>query len=220
MVIAVPLLLLTLVYYLFQGQAGVFDHVGLIMLGLFPCILMFIITSVAMLRERTSGTLERLLTTPLHKADLLFGYGLAFALLAAVQACASSAVAYWAFDLRTEGSAGLVIAIAVCDALLGMSLGLFFSAFARTEFQAVQFIPLVIIPQLLLCGLFAPREQMAGWLRGLSDVMPLTYAIEGLQEVGAQAWPTGLFWRDLGIVCGSTVIALALAAVTMRRRTA
>ena len=137
----VPLVLLALVYYLFQNQPGVFDRVGLIMLGLSPCILMFIITSVAMLRERTSGTLERLLTTPLHKADLLFGYGLAFALLAAVQALASSGLAYWVFDLRTAGSVALVIVIAVCDSLLGMALGLFFSVFARSEFQAVQFMP-------------------------------------------------------------------------------
>lgn len=220
MVLVVPLVLLALVYYLFQNQPGVFDRVGLIMLGLSPCILMFIITSVAMLRERTSGTLERLLTTPLHKADLLFGYGLAFALLAAVQALASSGLAYWVFDLRTAGSVALVIVIAVCDSLLGMALGLFFSVFARSEFQAVQFMPAVILPQFFLCGLFSPRPKMAGWMQGLSDIMPLTYAVQGLQEIGAKSTPSGLFWRDLVIVAGAALLALALAAVTLRRRTA
>jgi ABC-2 type transport system permease protein len=220
MVVAVPMLLIALVYYLFEGQPAVFDRVGLIMLGLFPCVLMFIVTSVAMLRERTTGTLERLLTTPLHKADLLFGYGLAFALLAAVQAGASAALAYWAFGLKTAGSVGFVVLMAIADALLGMALGLFFSAFAQSEFQAVQFMPAVVLPQVFLCGLFSPRSQMAGWMQGLSDALPLTYAVQGLQEIGAGPTPSGLFWRDVGIVLGTAMLALALAAVTLRRRTA
>ena len=219
MVIVLPLVLLTLVYYLFEKQPHIFDHIGIIMLGVFPFILMFLITSIAMLRERTTGTLERLLTTPLHKLDLLFGYGIAFGVLAAVQASAGAGLAYGAFDLQTAGSAGLVILIAVADAVLGMALGLFFSAFASSEFQAVQFMPLVAFPQVFLCGLFTPREQMAGWLHALSDIFPLTYAVQALQEVGAHAEPTGLMWRDLGIVAGAAVLALALSAATLRRRT-
>ena len=219
LVVLVPVLLLTLIYYLFEKQPGVFNQIGLILLGLFPFALMFLITSIAMLRERTNGTLERLLTTPMGKADLLFGYGLAFGLLAAVQAGVAAGLAYWAFGLTTAGSAGLVILIAVADAVLGMALGLFFSAFATSEFQAVQFMPAVVFPQIFLCGLFAPREQMAGWLHALSDVMPLTYAVQGLQEVGQHVDPTGLMWRDLGIVGGSAILALSLAAATLRRRT-
>jgi len=219
MVIVLPLVLLTLVYYLFEKQPHIFDHIGIIMLGVFPFILMFLITSIAMLRERTTGTLERLLTTPLHKLDLLFGYGIAFGVLAAVQASAGAGLAYGAFDLQTAGSAGLVILIAVADAVLGMALGLFFSAFASSEFQAVQFMPLVAFPQVFLCGLFTPRDQMAGWLHALSDIFPLTYAVQALQEVGAHAEPTGLMWRDLGIVAGAAVLALALSAATLRRRT-
>jgi ABC-2 type transport system permease protein len=219
MVIVLPLVLLTLVYYLFEKQPHIFDHIGIIMLGVFPFILMFLITSIAMLRERTTGTLERLLTTPLHKLDLLFGYGIAFGVLAAIQASAGAGLAYGAFDLQTAGSAGLVILIAVADAVLGMALGLFFSAFASSEFQAVQFMPLVAFPQVFLCGLFTPRDQMAGWLHALSDIFPLTYAVQALQEVGAHADPTALMWRDLGIVAGSAVLALALSAATLRRRT-
>jgi ABC-2 type transport system permease protein len=220
LIVAVPLVLLTLVYYLFENQPQTFDSIGLIMLGLFPFILMFIITSVAMLRERTTGTLERLLTTPLNKADLLFGYGLAFAVLAAAQAVAASALAHWAFGLRTDGSLVFVIVIAVADAILGMALGLFFSAFARTEFQAVQFMPALVMPQVFLCGLFVPRGQMAGWMQALSDVFPLTYAVQGLQEVGSHTGATGLMWRDLGIILGAAVLALVLASATLRRRTA
>lgn len=219
MVIVLPLVLLTLVYYLFEKQPFIFNRIGIILVGVFPFILMFLITSIAMLRERTTGTLERLLTTPLHKLDLLFGYGIAFGLLAAIQASAGAGLAYGAFDLQSRGSAALVILIAVADAVLGMALGLFFSAFASSEFQAVQFMPLVAFPQLFLCGLFTPRDQMAGWLHALSDIFPLTYAVQALQEVGAHADPTALMWRDLGIVGGAAVLALAMSAATLRRRT-
>ena len=131
----------------------------------------------------------------------------------------ATGLAYWAFNLSTAGTTGLVIVFAVADAILGVALGLFFSAFARTEFQAVQFMPLVVFPQIFLCGLFAPRDQMAGWMQALSKVMPLTYAVQGLQEVGAHVDPTPLMWRDLIIVVGCIVLALSFAAATLRRRT-
>jgi ABC-2 type transport system permease protein len=226
LMVAVPALLLTVLYFMFEnqpappGQPTTFDRVALIMLGLFPFVVMFLVTSVAMLRERTTGTLERLLTTPMGKLDLLFGYGVAFGLAAAVQAAVAAGVAYWLLDLQTAGSAGLVIAIAVIDAVLGVALGLLCSAFARTEFQAVQFMPVVVIPQSLLCGLFVPREEMAGWLQAVSDVLPLSYAVEALQEVGAHPEPTGTMWRDVAVVAGAAAIALVLAAATLRRRSA
>jgi len=219
LVILVPALLLTLIYYVFDGQQQVFNHVGLIMLGIFPFVLMFLITSIAMLRERTSGTLERLLTTPLSKLDLLFGYALAFGVLAAVQGTVLTAVAYWIFDLTIAGSVWLVVVVAVADAVLGMALGLLASAFARTEFQAVQFMPAVVFPQLFLCGLFAPRDDMAAVLGGIAKVLPMTYAVEALEQIGGHSGATVILWRDLAIVVGCAIIALALAAATLRRRT-
>jgi ABC-2 type transport system permease protein len=218
LLVVVPVLLLALVYYMFDDQRT-FNRIALIMLGIFPFIIMFLITSIAMLRERTTGTLERLFTTPVGKLDLLFGYGIAFGLAAAVQASIASGFAYWLFDLETAGSAGFVVLIAVANAVLGVALGLLCSAFARSEFQAVQFMPVVAIPQILLCGLFVPRGAMAGWLQGISDALPLSYAVEALQEVGTQAEASELMWRDLGIVVGAVVIALVLAAATLRRRT-
>jgi ABC-2 type transport system permease protein len=226
LLVVVPVLLLTLLYYMFPdqplppGMPSTFDRIGLIMLGVFPFVIMFLITSIAMLRERTRGTLERLLTTPLGKVDLLFGYGIAFGLAAAIQATVAASIAYWLFDLDTAGSTALVILIAVANAVLGVALGLFCSAFARTEFQAVQFMPVIVIPQALLCGLFVPRDQMAGWLEGISNAMPMTYAVEALQEVGRYADPTARMWRDLAIVAGCVVVALILAAATLRRRSA
>jgi ABC-2 type transport system permease protein len=225
LLVAVPTLLLTLLYFMFEdqptppGMPSVFNRVALIMLGIFPFVVMFLVTSIAMLRERTRGTLERLLTTPLGKLDLLFGYGIAFGVAAAIQAAIAAGVAYWIFDLQTAGEKWLVIVIAVVNAVLGVALGLFCSAFAQTEFQAVQFMPVVVIPQILLCGLFVPRGLMAGWLQAISDVLPLSYAVEALQEVGRDAEPTGTMWRDVAIVGGAVVVALVLAAATLRRRT-
>jgi ABC-2 type transport system permease protein len=219
LLIIVPVLLLTLLYFMYDNAGPTFDRIALIMLGVFPFVIMFLVTSIAMLRERTSGTLERLLTTPLGKLDLLFGYGIAFGFAAAVQAAVAVGAAFWLLGLETTGSAAIVVLIAVVNAILGVALGLFCSAFARTEFQAVQFLPVVVVPQILLCGLFVPREQMVGWLQAVSDVLPLSYAVEALAQVGAYADPTTTMWRDLTVVVGAAIVALVLAAATLRRRT-
>jgi ABC-2 type transport system permease protein len=219
LLVLVPSLLLALLYFMYDDAGPTFDRIALIMLGVFPFVIMFLVTSIAMLRERTTGTLERLLTTPLGKLDLLFGYGIAFGLAAAVQATVAVVAAVWLLDLETAGSTGLVVLIAVINAVLGVALGLFCSAFARTEFQAVQFLPVVVVPQILLCGLFVPRGQMAGWLEGISSALPLTYAVEALAQVGLSADATATMWRDLVVVAGATVVALVLAAATLRRRT-
>jgi ABC-2 type transport system permease protein len=219
MMVLLPSLLLGLLYLLWSDlPRSPFDGVGLTMLGVFPFVVMFLVTSIAMLRERTSGTLERLLTTPLSRLDLLLGYGAAFGLAAAVQAVVTVTVATTLYDLDIAGSPWLVVLIAVANAVLGVALGLLASAFARSEFQAVQFMPVVVLPQFFLCGLLVPREQMPGWLQAISDVLPLTYAVEALQEVGRSAAETGTMWRDVGIVAGAAVLALALAAATLRRR--
>ncbi len=225
MMLVLPSVLLGLLYLLWKdvptipGTPGVFDRVGLTMLGIFPFVVMFLVTSIAMLRERTSGTLERLLTTPLARLDLLLGYGVAFGLAAAAQAVITVTIATTVYDLDVAGSLWVVVLIAVVDAVLGVALGLLASAFARSEFQAVQFMPVIVLPQFFLCGLLVPREQMAGWLQAISDVLPLTYAVEALQEVGRSAEETGIMWRDIGIVAGAALLALALAAATLRRRT-
>jgi ABC-2 type transport system permease protein len=219
LIIGVPCLLLTLLRYLFDAQPHVFDRVGGTMLGLFPFVTMFIVTSITMLRERLTGTLERLMTLPLAKLDLLLGYALAFALLAVVQSTIVSLLAFGLLDLHVQGSHLAVIALAVGNATLGMALGLFASAFARTEFQAVQFMPGIVFPQVLLSGLFVPRRQMAHWLEVISDAFPLTYAYDALSRVTEGRGFGGRFALDLGVTIGSTLLALALGAATLRRRT-
>jgi ABC-2 type transport system permease protein len=220
LLLVVPLVLLTLLRYVFDAQPQVFDGIGGPMLAIFPFTSMFVVTSVAMLRERTSGTLERLLTLPMGKADLLAGYALAFGVMAVVQTLLASAVALGPLGLDVEGSAGLVVLLAVLNALLGTALGLLLSAFARSEFQAVQFLPAVVLPQLLLCGLFAPREVMAAPLRWLSDVFPLTYAVQAMQRVTESADVTSGLVTDVAVVGGCVVGFLVLGAATLQRRSA
>ena len=225
MIVLVPTILMTLLYFIYQnvpaapGQLRLFDRVGVSMLGILPFVVMFLITAIAMQRERTSGTLERMMTTPVSKLDLLAGYGAAFSIAAAAQAAVACAVSFWLLGLNTAGNAGLVILVAMLDAILGVALGLLASAFAKTEFQAVQFMPAVVAPQLFLCGLLVARDQLPGWLEWISNVLPLSYAVDALHEVATNAGTTAVMWRDLGIVAGFALVALALAAATLRRRT-
>jgi ABC-2 type transport system permease protein len=219
LLLVVPCVLILLVDQLFAGRAPVFQQVGVPMLGLFPLISMFLVTSITMLRERTSGTLERLLTTPLRKLDLLVGYAIAFALVAAVQSAVVSIVGFGLLDLEATHSKLVVVLLAVANAVLGMAFGLFVSAFARTEFQAVQFMPAFVLPQILLCGLFAPRDQMADWLQWVSAALPLTYAFDALDRAAGDASLGGRFWADVAVTIGATLVALVLGAATLRRRT-
>jgi ABC-2 type transport system permease protein len=220
LLLGVPPFLLTLLKYALQGNPTSFQNVGGPLVGVFPFITMFVVTSITMLRERTTGTLERLMTLPLAKLDLLIGYGLAFALVATVQALITSAIAFGLLDVEVAGPTAVVVALAVGNALLGMSLGLFVSAFARTEFQAVQFMPALVTPQMILCGLFVAREDMADLLYAISYTMPLTYAYEALSRVTTEGSLGTRGEIDVAVTVGATVLALALGAATLRRRTA
>ena len=225
MIVVVPTFIITLMYFMFvdmphrPGTPTPFNNACLIMLGVFPLIVMFLITSITMQRERVSGTLERILTTPLRRFDLLAAYGTAFSIAAAVQATLACVVAFWLLGFETAGNPALVFLIAIVNAILGVGLGLLCSAFARTEFQAVQFMPLVIAPQLLLCGIIVPREVMPQWLQWISNALPASYALEALQQVGAHAEVTAVTVRDIAVVVGFAVVALGLAAATLRRKT-
>jgi ABC-2 type transport system permease protein len=218
LVLVVPPALLVLLRYVLDGTPGAFQRVAVPLVGLFPLIVMFLVTSIAMLRERTGGTLERLMSLPLSKLDLLAGYGLAFALLAAAQTFVTSLVAFGLLGVDTAGSKLLVFALAVSNALLGVGLGLFLSAFATSEFQAVQFMPAVLLPQILLCGLFVQRALMPRVLRVASDVLPVSYAYDGLDRV-ARGLTDRRLLLDATVVLGTVALSVALGATTLRRRT-
>lgn len=219
LLLVVPPVLLTLLRYVFDGRQQVFQQIGAPLCGLFPFIIMFLVTSIAMLRERTSGTLERLMTQPLAKLDLLAGYGIAFGVLAAIQAVVVCVVGFVALGLDAPHGAWLVGLLAVANAVLGMALGLFVSAFARTEFQAVQFMPALIFPQLLLCGLFVDRADMAQVLYDVSWALPFTYAYDALARATGPGDLGSRMLLDVVVIAGATIAALALGSVTLRRRT-
>lgn len=218
LLIVVPCVLIGLLAWIYRGTP-VFDQVGPGMLGLFPFVVMFIVTSVATLRERTSGTLERLLTTRLGKVDFMGGYAVAFGVVAIVQALVATAFAVWVCGLQIRGPMWMLVVVAVADAVLGTALGLLGSGFARTEFQAVQLMPAFVLPQFFLCGLLIPRDRLPTGLAELSDVLPLSYAVDAMRAVQAQVAPGGDVARDVGIVAAFIVVALALGALTLRRRT-
>lgn len=218
LMLVVPCVLIGLLAWIFDGTP-VFDRVGAALLGVFPFVVMFIVTSVATLRERTSGTLERLLTTPLGKGDFMIGYALAFGVMAVVQALVATGFAVWVCGLNVAGPTWLLVVVAVCDALLGTALGLLVSGFASTEFQAVQFMPALVLPQFLLCGLLVPRDNLPSVLGAISDVLPLSYAVDAMRTIASVTDPVGDVTSDIGIIVGCIVLALALGSLTLRRRT-
>jgi ABC-2 type transport system permease protein len=229
MLVVLPCLVLTLLWWMFSDvpsgpEGSAFDRLGPPLLALIPFIVMFLVTSVTTLRERSSGTLERLLSMPVGKIDFLLGYALAFGLLALVQSALAVAVCVWLLGLDVGGPVEVLVVVAVADAVLGTALGLLVSAFATTEFQAVQFMPLVVIPQILLCGLFVPIDQMPDVLAAVAEVLPLTYAVDAMQLVAdaAPSWAAvrGDVVRDLLVIAGFALASLGLGAATLRRRTA
>ena len=218
LLLVVPCVLISLLAYVFDGSPGTFDRIGPVLLAVFPLVTMFVVTSVTTLRERTTGTLERLLTLPVRKVDILLGYALAFAVVALAQTALVSTLALGFLNLDVRGSPALLVLIALLSALLGNTLGLLGSAFAATEFQAVQFLPAFVLPQLLVCGLFVPRPAMARPLQLFSDVCPLTYVVDAMQSVVATA-DAGAARNDLLVITACILGSIGMGALTLRRRT-
>jgi len=218
LLLVVPCVLIGLLAWIYSGT-NTFDAIGAPLLGVFPFVVMFLVTSIATLRERSSGTLERLLSTPLGKADFLGGYAVAFGALAVVQALVATAFAIWVCGLDVAGPVWLLLLVAVVDALLGTAIGLLLSAFARTEFQAVQFMPAFVLPQFLLCGLLVPRDAMPEVLSAVSDLLPLSYAVDAMRTVTVEASGVSTVAGDVAVVAGFVVAAIALGSLTLRRRT-
>ncbi|HTU97441.1 MAG TPA: ABC transporter permease [Solirubrobacteraceae bacterium] len=219
LLLALPAVLITLLRLVYAHRRDEFDAVGAPLLSLFPLFTMFLVTSVAILRERRTGTLERLLATPLRKSELLAGYGLAFGAAAIAQAVIASAVALGPLGLHVASGAAWVITLCATVALLGMGMGLLASAFARTEFQVVQFFPATILPQLLLCGLLVPRAALRGVLHLISDALPMSYAVDAMQHLSRDSLASGVVVRDLCVIVAFALLAVSLGAATLRRQT-
>jgi ABC-2 type transport system permease protein len=217
--LVVPCVLIGLLAWIFK-DTPVFNLIGASLLGVFPFVVMFIVTSVATLRERVSGTLERLLASPMGKGDFMLGYGLAFGVMAVIQAVIATAFAVYVCGLDVAGPAELLVVVAVLDAVLGTALGLLASGFARTEFQAVQFMPAFVLPQFLLCGLLVPRDQLPAGLSWISDFLPLSYAVDAMKSVTSSIDPTAEVAQDAAVIIAWVIVSLVLGSLTLRRRTA
>jgi ABC-2 type transport system permease protein len=214
-----PCLLLTLFRLIFAHRKTAFDQIGAPLLAIFPLITIYQATSVALLRERISGTLERLMTTPLGRLELLFGYAGAFALTAVAQAAVASAVILGLLGLSVAGSYLLLVLVAVSIGLLGTGLGLLVSSVVRSELQVTQSMVLIVIPQILLSGLIEPRQTMPVGLHDLSDVLPLSYAVDAMHHLTRQASAGAAMIGDLFIILGFAVAALVAGAASLRRQT-
>lgn len=218
LIMVLPVVLMVLLAWIYADGA-IFERIGPALVTVFPFVIMFVVTSVATLRERTSGTLERLLTTPLGKGDLVGGYALAFGLIAIVQGVVVTSVSVWVLGLRTQGASAWLVLVVVASGVIGTALGLFASAFARTEFQAVQLMPATVLPQFLLCGLLVPRDQLPRALELVSDVLPLSHVVDAADAVARRSEPAADLGLPLLVIAGWTVLALVLGSLTLRRRT-
>jgi len=218
MMAAVPTVMMILLRYVVSDPL-LLNRVAPEYIGVFPFVIMFVVAAITTQRERARGTLERLMAMPLGKLDLLAGYGIAFALMACVQVTLVLVVSLTWLGVTLPGSAVPMAVVAVLDAILGMACGLFASAFARTEFQAVQFLPAFVLPQALLSGLVVPRDHMTAVLRWLSDVLPLSYAVDAMQRITTATSWTSAISADVVIILAFTVAGLVGGALTLRRRT-
>lgn len=216
-VIVMPCILITLLKYVFYYQEGLFNSIAPSLLGIFPLFMMFLVTSIATLRERTSGTLDRLMTEPISKLDFMIGYAIAFCILALIQVIIVCSVSIGLLGVTISGSLLLLMLVAAASGFLGTSLGLLVSAFCKTEFQAVQMVMPILMPQVLLCGLFIARDQMAPVLETISDFLPLTYSVQAMQQVATSNIFTTTLRNDLLMVFGFGVVALILGSITIRR---
>jgi ABC-2 type transport system permease protein len=209
--------------YLYGGpNLDQLDYFGAAFIGLILFFLVFVVTIVSFLRERSQGTLERLMASPLRRGEIVIGYMLGFTILALVQAVEVLLFSLYVLKVHNQGNVLLIFGFEVLMALSAVNLGIFLSMFARTEFQAVQFIPLVIVPQVLLSGILFPISTEPKPLQYVSDVLPLTYAVNGLRDVmlkGADlTWPS--LQLDAGIVAGFCVLVIFAGIGTLRRRIA
>jgi ABC-2 type transport system permease protein len=207
--------------YLFAGEEfDTMDFVAPVYIALLGMFFVFLLTCVSFLRERSQGTMERLLATPATRLEIVLGYMLGLGLFALIQVALMLSFTIWVLKIHYLGSLALLFFVVAILAVVGVSMGILASSFARSEFQVVQFIPLFIIPQALLSGTFWAVEEMPGYLQPFAYAMPLTYANQTLRDVMLKGWGVAEIWPNLAILLGFTVVTIVLAAVTMRREVA
>lgn len=214
-----PSLLLVIVPKLFSSTAA-FNPTGVMMIGIFPAFSMCLVGSTMIVRERTRGTLESILSTPVSRMDLLAGYVCAGAVAAFAQAVCTTAVAYWVSGLSTASPFWLVGLLAMLSGMFGMSLGLLISAACSNEGQAFQFLPGVMIPQMLVSGIVWPVPKMAGWVQGMERVMPLSAVTRAMTAAREHAYGGTSLVLNVALMFVIAAVALTGAAMSIQTRTA
>jgi len=223
LIIGAPFASAVKVQYLYGGpDYTLLDYLAPVLIALFAFFFIFLLSTVSFLRERTSGTLERLLATPLTRAELVLGYLAGFALFALVQAVVILLFTVFVLKVQYRGSLATIFIVEAALVVGAVSLGLAISAFARNELQAVQFVPLVLLPQVFLSGLLVPVDQLNDVLRAISTVMPLTYANEALRSVMVKGYALSdpLILRDIGILAAFALVMAVAAVASIRREVA
>jgi ABC-2 type transport system permease protein len=207
--------------YLYGGpDFDNFDYFAAGMLALMAIFFAFLLATVTFLRERSQGTMERLLATPANRLEVVLGYMLGFLVFALAQAALLLAFMVIVLGIHYTGSLLLVFMVEALLVIVAVNLGIFLSTFARNEFQVVQFIPLVIFPMVLLSGMFWPVEELPGVLQPLAYLMPLTYGNTALRDIMLKGWGLGDIWPQIAALVILAVALLAAAAASMRREVA
>lgn len=216
LIIVVPVVIMSLIGLSFPYE-GILDKIAPALLATMALFFSFLLTGISFLRERSQGTMERLMASPVSRLDIVIGYLCGFFLFALTQTLIIVLFTIYAFGIDFQGDLWQILVFQVFVITGSVTLGIFISTFARNEFQMVQFIPLIIIPQIFLSGVLWPVSQMPDYLQWLSAVMPLRYAIDGLNDIMLQGKGLLDLGFELAVLTGFAVVTSILAAVTLRR---
>ncbi len=216
LIVVVPLVVITLIGLSFP-EGTVLDYIAPAMLATLALFFSFLLTGISFLRERSQGTMERLMASPVSRIDIVFGYLFGFFIFALTQTLIILLFTIYVLDVNYSGDLWQIFVFQIVVIIGSVNLGIFLSTFARNEFQMVQFIPLIIVPQMFLCGVIWPVEQMPDYLQWLSKVLPLTYAVDGLRDIMLAGKNLLDVWVELAVLIGFAVVISVVAALTIRR---
>ena len=216
LIVVVPLVVMTLIGLSFP-EGTVLDYIAPALLATMALFFSFLLTGISFLRERSQGTMERLMASPVSRLDIVVGYLFGFFIFALIQTLIVVLFTIYALDVTYQGDLWQIFIFQIVIITAAVNLGIFISTFARNEFQMVQFIPLIIFPQIFLCGVIWPVEQMPNYLQWLSKILPLTYGVDGLRDImlaGKSLLDVGF---ELAVLAGFAVVISIIAAFTLRR---
>lgn len=204
-------------HYVYGDQdTGYFAKMLPILMGFFVFFFVFLISGMALLKERTTGTLDRLLATPVKRSSIVFGYMLSYGILAILQTVLIVLVTVWLLGIEVVGSLVSVVLINLLLALVALAFGILLSTFANSEFQMMQFIPLVVVPQVFFSGII-PLDSMADWVKDISYMIPLKYSGDAVNEIIMRGTSIFKLGGDIAVLLGFLIVLTVLNIVGLRR---